>query len=59
MINVELNWKELNINLNLVSKKMKEINNSYCGCSADEKLNVYFDNLTEEEAQLVKDYWES
>lgn len=59
MLSIELPWKENNINLNLLNKKVKELNPAYLGCAADVKLTLYFDSLTEEEAQVIKDYWES
>lgn len=59
MLSIELPWKENNINLNLLNKKVKELNPAYLGCAADVKLTLYFEALTEEETQVIKDYWES
>lgn len=59
MLSIELPWKENNINLNLLNTKVKQINAAYLGCAADIKLTLYFDALTEEETQAIKDYWES
>ncbi len=61
MTNITLIWKNNNINLNLLNKKVKEINASYCGCTADKELTLYFDveSLTEEQLTTINEYWNS
>ena len=52
MYNIELQWKEHNIDLSAWNFWAKEQDENCCGCSADSKLTVHF---TKEPSQKVKD----
>lgn len=61
MINITFDWKEKKVNLMLINKKVKLLNDAYCGCSAGNNLILHFnvDNLSEEEITAINVYWDS
>jgi len=60
MKTINLDWKEFNVNLNMVHEMAKLIDESCCGLSANSQLQVHFvDNVSEEKEQELKDYWDS
>ena len=60
MNKIELQWKEFNINLNMVQTHIKTLDINCCGLQAARTLEVWStETPSEETTQAIKDYWES
>lgn len=60
MKTIELNWKEFNVNLDMVQAHMKGLDSSCCGLSGNSKLEVHFDNddLSQDVIDEAISYWD-
>lgn len=60
MKTITLNWKEFNVNLDLINNKMKTDHaESFYGASADSTLRLHFADLKEEQEQELLAWWEA
>jgi hypothetical protein len=61
MKTINLDWKDFNVNLSIVSEFAKILDESCCGISANSCLQVHFldDTLSNEKVEELKAYWDS
>lgn len=59
MKKIELKWKDFNINLSLINNKIKLDYPSYKGNQAYSLLELWFDEVSDEEVEAIKSYWDS
>lgn len=61
MFKIELQWKEINIDLEKIDAKLKlDFPNNYKGNQAHSVLDLYFESeLSSEEKESIVTYWES
>jgi len=60
MINIELDWKDFNVDVNSVMAWMsKNAGPKYAGCSSDYKLTVHFsDEPGDDIRESIQEYWD-
>lgn len=56
MKTIKMQWREYNLNLSVIDKKLRETYPSYLGNSADTSLRMHFSSLTEAEELSLNTY---